>query len=53
MLDERPITACPECTGEIDLTFATEGDTITCSVCGAECIVLALDPPEVELVSED
>jgi lysine biosynthesis protein LysW len=49
MMDERPLTYCPECTGEIDLTFATEGDSITCAVCGAELLVLSLDPPEVDI----
>lgn len=49
MMDERPVAVCPECNGEIDLTFATKGETITCSVCGAELIVLGLDPPEVEI----
>jgi lysine biosynthesis protein LysW len=53
MLDERPLTVCPECTGELDLTFAVAGDVITCAVCGAECIVRSLDPPEVEIAAED
>jgi len=48
-MDERPLTACPECTGEIDLTFADEGMTIVCPVCGAELRVISLDPPDVDL----
>jgi lysine biosynthesis protein LysW len=48
-MDERPLTACPECTGEIDLTFADEGQTIVCPVCGAELLVISVDPPDVDL----
>ena len=48
-MDERPLTACPECTGEIDLTLADEGMTIVCPVCGAELRVISLDPPDVDL----
>lgn len=51
MLEERPLTACPECSGEIDLTFAAPGETITCVVCGVEWVVVSLDPPEVEAAS--
>jgi len=47
-MEERPLTACPECSGEIDLTFADEGQTIVCPVCGSELEVLSLDPPEVD-----
>jgi lysine biosynthesis protein LysW len=48
-LYERPVTACPLCAGEIDLTYADPGDTITCTVCGAELVVLSLDPPDVDV----
>jgi lysine biosynthesis protein LysW len=48
-MDERPITVCPECSGEIDLTYADPGDTVTCTICGAELQVLSIDPPEVDL----
>ena len=48
MLDERPLAGCPECSGEIDLTFADEGDTITCPVCGTDLLVVSLDPPDVD-----
>lgn len=48
MLEERPLTACPSCGGEIDLTYAEVGDTVICVVCGAELRVLSLDPPDVE-----
>jgi lysine biosynthesis protein LysW len=44
---ERPVTACPECANEIDLTFCEPGSSITCTVCGAEWIVLSLDPPDI------
>jgi lysine biosynthesis protein LysW len=47
-MDERPITGCPECNGEIDLTFCDEGDTIVCPVCGTNLLVVSLDPPDVE-----
>lgn len=47
-MDERPLAGCPECSGEIDLTFADEGQTIVCPVCGIELIVLSLDPPDVD-----
>jgi len=47
-MDERPLTFCPDCSGEIDLTYADEGGTVTCTVCGAELLVVSLDPPEVE-----
>lgn len=46
-MDERPIAACPLCNGEIDLTFACLGSEITCTGCGAELVVISLDPPEV------
>ena len=46
---ERPVTACPECTNEIDLTFSDIGTSITCTVCGAEWTVLSLDPPDIGL----
>jgi lysine biosynthesis protein LysW len=49
-MDERPVTACPQCNGEIDLTFAGVDDEIICAGCGAELVVLSLDPPEVEEV---
>ena len=49
---ERPLTLCPECGGEIDLTFADEGQTLVCVVCGAELIVISLDPPEVDLAGQ-
>lgn len=45
---DRPTTACPECGGEIDLTYADEGDLITCPVCGSELTVISLDPPDVD-----
>lgn len=51
--DERPVTACPECAGEIDLTAADPGDTITCAGCGAEWRVISLDPPEIDLIEEE
>jgi lysine biosynthesis protein LysW len=47
-MEERPLTGCPECGGEIDLTFADEGQTIVCPVCGMELLVLSLDPPDVD-----
>ena len=47
-LSERPLTSCPDCGGEIDLTFSDAGSTITCVVCGSELTVISLDPPEVE-----
>jgi len=47
-LDERPLAGCPECTGELDLTFADAGQTIVCPVCGIELIVISLDPPDVD-----
>lgn len=46
-MDDRPITACPDCGGELDLTFALEGSWVTCPVCGADWIVESLDPPEL------
>lgn len=49
MMEDRPVTACPECAAEIDLTYCDVGGTITCTVCGAELVVLELDPPEVDL----
>jgi lysine biosynthesis protein LysW len=48
-MDERPLTVCPECTGEIDLTFAKPGETIVCPVCGNELVVVSIEPPEVDL----
>jgi lysine biosynthesis protein LysW len=47
-LSERPLTDCPNCGGEIDLTFSDAGSTITCVVCGSVLNVIGLDPPEVE-----
>jgi lysine biosynthesis protein LysW len=47
-ITERPLTSCPECAGEIDLTFSDVGDTVTCTVCGAVLLVTSLDPPDVE-----
>lgn len=48
-MDERPLTFCPECSAEVDLTNASLSDGIVCTICGAEMIVLSLDPPEVDL----
>ena len=50
---ERPVTACPDCAGELDLTAAEPGDTITCAGCGSEWVVVSIDPPEVEPAEED
>ena len=50
---ERPLTACPNCGGEIDLTYAEPGWTVTCVVCGSELTVISVDPPEVEAVDGD
>ncbi len=44
---DRPLTICPDCGGELDLTAAEPGDSITCVGCGSEWIVVSLDPPEV------
>lgn len=52
-LGERPLTFCPACSGEIDLTYADPGDGVVCTVCGAELVVLSLDPPEVDLSMEE
>ncbi len=46
--DERPLTVCPSCGGEIDLTYADPGVMVTCVVCGSEWVVISLDPPELE-----
>ena len=51
LMEERPLTSCPECSGEIDLTFASEGQTITCVVCGSDLFVVSLEPPEVEILT--
>lgn len=48
-MNERPLAACPLCGGEIDLTNADVDDSIVCVVCGAELVVLSLDPPGVDL----
>jgi lysine biosynthesis protein LysW len=45
---ERPLTFCLDCGGELDLTAAEAGDSITCVSCGSEWIVVSLDPPEVQ-----
>jgi lysine biosynthesis protein LysW len=50
---ERPVTICPECSGEIDLTAAEPGDSITCVVCGAEWVVIRLDPPEIDAFDDE
>jgi lysine biosynthesis protein LysW len=50
---ERPVTWCPDCGGEIDLTAADLGDTVTCVTCGAEWQVVSLDPPEVDDLPEE
>lgn len=47
-LTERPLTFCPACGGELDLTYADPGDQITCVVCGSELNVISLEPPDVE-----
>ena len=52
-LDERPLVGCPECSGEIDLTFATAGQTIICPVCGVELLVISLDPPDVDYAESE
>ncbi len=48
-MNERPLAACPLCGGEIDLANADVDDSIVCVVCGAELVVLSLDPPGVDL----
>lgn len=49
---ERPLTACPVCSAEVDLSWAETGEKVVCTVCGAELVVIALDPPEVEAEEE-
>lgn len=49
---ERLLTACPVCSAEVDLSWAEAGERVVCTVCGAEMVVISLDPPEVEAEEE-
>lgn len=51
-MDYRPLTYCPECGGELDLTFAEEGEEIVCAVCGTGFVVLSVDPPDLDEIPE-
>jgi len=50
--NERPLTACPVCSAEVDLSWAEAGERVVCTVCGAGMVVISLDPPEVEAEEE-
>lgn len=52
-MEDRPLTSCPQCGGEIDLTFASEGGLATCVICGSAWRVLGLDPPELAEEDDD
>ena len=46
---------CPECDNPLDIDEdeVEEGETVTCSECGAELEVVTVDPLEISLVDAE
>lgn len=50
------MATCPNCEAldlEVDEYELEEGDSVTCSECGASLLVAGISPLELELVDED
>jgi alpha-aminoadipate carrier protein LysW len=48
-----PTSICPECSEEVFVDADSEqGDTIHCDECGANLVVVGLDPIELDLQDE-
>lgn len=50
------MATCPNCEAldlEVDEYELEEGDSVTCSECGASLLVASISPLELELVDED
>lgn len=49
-----PTSICPECEEEVFVDADSEqGETVACEECGAELVVVGLDPIELDLNDED
>ena len=45
-----PTSICPECSEEVYVELETEqGDRVVCDECGADLVVVGLDPVELDL----
>ena len=48
-----PTAICPECDEEVYVDADTEqGDRVSCDECGAQLVVVGLDPIEVDVYEE-
>lgn len=48
-----PTSKCPECEEEVYVDADSEqGDTVSCDECGADLVVVGLDPIELDLKSD-
>lgn len=49
-----PTSICPECDEEVYVDADSEqGDVVSCEECGANLVVVGLDPLELDLRDED
>ncbi|HMO79356.1 MAG TPA: hypothetical protein PKD24_01060 [Pyrinomonadaceae bacterium] len=49
-----PTSICPECDEEVYVDADSEqGDVVSCEECGADLVVVGLDPLELDLRDED
>jgi alpha-aminoadipate carrier protein LysW len=48
-----PTSICPECDEEVYVDAETEqGDRVSCDECGAQLVIVGLDPIEMDLYEE-
>ena len=48
-----PTSICPECDEEVFVDAETEqGDRVSCDECGAQLVIVGLDPIEMDLYEE-
>ncbi len=49
-----PTSKCPECDEEVYVDAESEqGDVVSCDECGADLVIVGLDPLELDLRDED
>ena len=53
-MKEEPLIFCPVCQEQIDVDLQMEeGDTLNCSACDAELVIVSMHPVQVKEVSDD